>query len=156
MPSLTEMSRIREAGTKAANLLRGIAVKPIVRIYLHGIEGNILKTMEPEFAKGFIDKFLEEMTDESTTPILVSSHQGHGDAAQAAVLSKQLTSLANKARESFQGFVLIVAASIRTGHQGQFLREALLQAEGNYAHRYNLRFLDLVRKKDEDLSLIHI
>ncbi len=121
----------------------------IAGIFLGRIDSRVAKTLEPEFADGFEDTFREAMKNKDTIPILISSHQGHPDGVTAAVLSKKLTGLANEVRDGkFPGFQLIIAASIRAGHQGLLLKEIAVQGEKDYLPRYHLRFLDLVRKKD--------
>lgn len=126
-----------------------MAVKNIARMFLGRIDSRVAKNLKPEFADGFEDAFREAMKDNNTIPILISSHEGHPDGISAAVLSKKLTNLASEVRDgTFPGFQLIIAASIKTGHQGQLLKEIITQGERDYLPRYRLRLLDLVRKKD--------
>lgn len=134
----------------ARKAVKEFVVKEFVGVYLLGrMESKVVKTMTPEFPEGFEEIFRKEMEDEDTIPIPVFSHQGHMDAASTAVLSKRLTYLANKVRAGrFPGFRLIVAASIRAGHQGLLLKQVLIQAEKDRLPKYFLHFLDFVRPKD--------
>lgn len=134
------------------------AIGRFAGLALYLIENRIMKPMVPEFPERFERVFEKEMQDSNTVPILISSHQGHVDGLFAAVVSKKLKDMASKTIDlqgnnhgnRLQGFILPIAASIRTGHQGLLLKQGIIQAEKKYLPYYSLLLADYVRKKDEE------
>lgn len=137
--------------------LRRPFIKTFISMLLPFIERKLVKTMVPEFPQKFEIAFGEQMKDQNTVPIIVSSHEGHADAITMVALSKILTNLANQTSDPqkndsenrLKGFQLLVAASMRAGHQGLLIQESVVQAEKKYfPHKYPLTFVDYVREKD--------
>jgi hypothetical protein len=143
--------KIVEKSLSATEKIRKPFIAAGSAVFVPLVERNIVKPINPEYSEGFENAFMELAKDPSILFIIMSNHTGHADAAGTAVVSKQLTELANRVRppeNQFRGFMLTVAASIESAHQNIFLQQSIRRAKGVLYKRYHLPLGDYARKKD--------
>lgn len=119
-------------------------------IFVRLVERNIVKPIKPEYPEGFDNAFMELAKNLDVLFILMSNHTGHADVAGTAIVSKQLTELANKVRppeNQFGGFMLTIAASLESAHQSLFLQQCTKQAK-KLLPKYDLSLEAYIRRKD--------
>lgn len=126
-------------------------------IFVRLVEHNIVKPIKPEYPEGFDNAFMELAKNPDVLLILISNHTGHADVAGTAVVSKQLTELANRVRppeNQFRGFMLTIAASLESAHQNLFLQQCTRQAR-KLLSKYSLSLEAYIRKKDIEKYQMH-
>lgn len=151
---LSKTQRIRNKIREKRLSLGEKITKPLIAlkatIFVGAVERNIVKPIKPEFPENFDNTFIEIMKDPAILPILISNHTGHADAAGTAVVAKQLTKLANRARppeNQFRGFMLTIAASLESAHQNLFLQQCTNRAK-KILPNYGLSLGAYTRPKD--------
>lgn len=111
---------------------------------------RFLDTVRPIFAEGFEEAFKQEMAKGDVTPVIIAGpHGGHTDGLGVAVIANELVSIVNADTPEpvLKGFILPIAESMRTGHQGPVLQHGtdLLRPLFEQNHLF---LPDYARKKD--------
>ncbi len=102
------------------------------------------------FPNEFEEQLEEKMLDERITPIIVSSHTSHADGIPLAALTKRLKSMSDhvSATDRLKGFVIPIASSMESGHQGSIVKEGTDRLRDIVKNAYNLETLAYTRDKD--------
>src|SRR3989344_7940778 len=87
---------------------------------------RIIESIPVQFTPEFIDEYIEKINQmgKNVRPIIVSSHTSHMDGPPLASVSKKIIDFNNSVfpENQLQGFVIPVASSMLTGHQGSIVK----------------------------------
>lgn len=131
-----------------------ITTSPFERAKLHFVRDVLLprapRLIEMKVSAEFDKKFYA-LVRQGFWPVIYSNHQGHPDALGIAEVAEYLTHAMRGAgfARRFNGVKLLVAASIKAGHQGETLR-FLYEATEEQVKPKGLTFAGIVRKTDEE------
>jgi hypothetical protein len=130
--------------------IKGLIIKQEARLFVGRVEKKIAQEIKPDFPEGFKEAFTKIMQDKNVIPIIVSTHEGHGDGTTTAALSLIFTDWINESRsndEQFRGFVLPIASSMMTGHQSLLVKHSL-EKTLELMPKYHLFLSGYTREKD--------
>lgn len=145
-----------------AQKVNGLIRKPnevlvhfVTKALLYRVEPKIIDPIQPEYLEGFDKAYSEVVTDPNALIILIPDHQVHADGLPLSKVTQRLTQLTNAVRGSDHqspGFVIIISKSMKSGHQGAFIREITTQMEPKLQKR-NLFTNDYTRDTDEKYGI---
>lgn len=110
----------------------------------------ITHATEITYADEFFTDYLSAMQTGEYTPAAVANHAGHGQGLSANKVLGDLTTIANRVRypnNQFEGFEMIIAASILSGHQGPVVEQGVRQTLPFLAKNH-IGIIELVRPED--------
>lgn len=138
------------------------AVKPglmkLAEKLMDRTETNIGAPIKPQYAEGFNEAILEITKDPNNILVFTCNHEGLGDGAPSGIISKQVYEMINNQRgpdeEKFRGFMLTIASSLTSGHQGSLWQE-LIKLADKTLQKYYLYMIPYTREKDKIQYNLH-
>ena len=114
--------------------------------FIESIPINLPRAFEQEFA--------EKMHNQAkgVVPIIVASHTSHMDALPLAKTAKMLVEINHCFSDinQLQGFVIPVASSMATGHQGSVVKEGTERMQQIVSQKYHLEAVPYTRHRDTE------
>ncbi|MEK7517309.1 MAG: hypothetical protein AAB583_02075 [Patescibacteria group bacterium] len=127
----------------------------VTRLTIHLMAKDLprfISSIPVEYPSGFQEEYLNAFRlGGKITPIIVASHTSHMDGAPLASITKTLTDLTNSLTgetDGFKGFVIPIASSMRSGHQGDMVKMGILEMEEITEEQFHLMTIDYTRKSD--------
>ncbi len=144
---MTERSPIQKVTHRLIDESLNPIVGPLSRFLLQEKSLPVFKSMvDVDFPQSH-QKKLALYLDEGYKIFSLSNHRSHADGLITSFVTEPLSEQFN-----LNGYLLIVAASLRTGHQGKVMKKFFLSLEECLSH-HSLRTVDMIRAADKDLGV---
>lgn len=145
-----DKSRFKKLDPIAQALKPGVIA--LAKKLMARVETNIGAPIQPEYAPGFNEALIEAAKDPNNVLVFVCNHEGLGDGAPSGIISKQTTDLINSnlspGQEKWRGWMLTIASSLASGHQGSLWQE-LVKLGDETLQKYSLFMKPFTREKDK-------